>query len=87
MNIIQQQAAFAQDFASLLRWIKECGHLAIIQSIENLSAELKIYSYDSYQEVEQKIYDEMGSYWQSLDPLNRWGAFKAPFRFDRKELE
>ena len=87
MNIIHQQAAFAEDIAALIRWIKECGHLPTLLSAENLSAELKIFSYDSFNEVDTKIYEEIGSYWQSRDPLNRWGAFTAPCRFLRKETE
>lgn len=84
MNSIQQQAAFAQDIASLIRWVKECGHLVVIQQIENMSAMTKIFSYDSYEEVSAKTYEEMGAYWKGLDPLNRYVGI---FTFERKETE
>ena len=87
MNLIQQSATFAEDFADLLRWIKQCGHLSVIHSVENLSATIQIYVYNCTQILDEATTKEIGQYWKGLSPLNRFSTYSDTLIFERKEAE
>ena len=86
MRLGEHQERFAEDYGKLLTWLHangysarlgdvlaEDGHKENSQHYKKLAADINLF-YDGDFLTRTKDHKPLGDYWESLDPLNRWGG-------------